>query len=449
MAERRRASATPLVAAAVLALCVAGARADDAVRLSLAQALEAAAAGNPDLAASRERARAAEAQAEAAGRARWPLLTASSEWARSDTPARVFAWKLDRGEFGAGDFAIERLNRPDATSQVTTAAAVEAAVDVFGKTAARARSAAAGGRSGKALHDESTQDLRLRVVEAYRRLALAQAAVAATARAAEGARAREADADAEVRAGAALEAELLRARARRRQREAELAGRRGDVRMAQASLARLIGAPLGTPYQAIDDAPTSPPALADEPEAWARRAVAARGAVVSARERLESARWAERAERRSFLPDVAAYGQIQDERGSLSRSGQVSGSVGLALRWVAFDPARGKRLAAAASDALAAEAEARAAEEQVKLEVELASRRLAAAREWLAAASGGSAEGREALRVMRERRRAGRATLTDELETEAAALAAELDETRAATEAAVAEAALRRAAGEL
>jgi hypothetical protein len=41
------------------------------------------------------------------------------------------------------------------------------------------------------------------------------------------------------------------------------------------------------------------------------------------------------------------------------------------------------------------------------------------------------------------------ATLTDELETEGTALAAELEETRAATEAAIADAVLLRAAGAL
>ena len=66
-----------------------------------------------------------------------------------------------------------------------------------------------------------------------------------------------------------------------------------------------------------------------------------------------------------------------------------------------------------------------------------------------AAAVGGTEEGREALRVVRERRASGLATLTDELETEAESLAAELEELRTRTEEALAEAALRRAAGVL
>jgi outer membrane protein TolC len=51
--------------------------------------------------------------------------------------------------------------------------------------------------------------------------------------------------------------------------------------------------------------------------------------------------------------------------------------------------------------------------------------------------------------VVQERRQAGVATLTDELETETAALQAALAEIAAAAEVAMADAALRRAAGEI
>ncbi|HET9211934.1 MAG TPA: TolC family protein, partial [Thermoanaerobaculia bacterium] len=127
--------------------------------------------------------------------------------------------------------------------------------------------------------------------------------------------------------------------------------------------------------------------------------------------------------------------------------GKVAGGIGIGLRWSAFDPTRDRRKAAAEAELSAAELQARAAADQVRLEVATAWDRAVAARERHAAAAGGAEEGREALRVVRERRLAGIATLTDELETEAASLAAELQELRAAAEAAIADAALERAAG--
>ena len=143
-----------------------------------------------------------------------------------------------------------------------------------------------------------------------------------------------------------------------------------------------------------------------------------------------------------------AWGQLQDDRNAFS-GGERSGAFGVLLRWSVLDATRGKRVTAASAEARAAELAAQAAAGQVRLEVETAWRRAQAARERYAAAAGGAEDGREALRVVQERRQQGLATLTDELETEAASLAAELEELRAAAEIAIADAALLRAAGAL
>jgi outer membrane protein len=140
---------------------------------------------------------------------------------------------------------------------------------------------------------------------------------------------------------------------------------------------------------------------------------------------------------------------VQDERGSLARAGGQWYAAGAAVRWTPFDPARGRRQAGARAAEQAARSARRAAEDQVRLDVALAWRRVHTARQRRDAAAGGTEETREALRVIRERRQEGMATLTDELDTEAALLAAELEELRAGTDVALAHAALLRAAGEL
>ncbi len=117
------------------------------------------------------------------------------------------------------------------------------------------------------------------------------------------------------------------------------------------------------------------------------------------------------------------------------------------LRWNLFDATRDKRRAAAEADERASAFDALSARDRVRFEVDAAFRRLTAARARLSSAEGGAADGREALRVIQERRAQGLATLTDELETEAAAFAAELEEIGAARAAVLAEAALERAAG--
>ena len=152
-------------------------------------------------------------------------------------------------------------------------------------------------------------------------------------------------------------------------------------------------------------------------------------------------------EKNGLLPDIGAFASVSDDR--ISAGSSQAWAVGLGVRWTPFDSGRGKREAAASADARAAEQDARAAADQVRLEVALGYRRAAAARARHAAASGGAEEGREALRVVQERRKAGLATLTDELETESEALGAALAEITTAAEVAMADAALARAAGEI
>ena len=417
----------------------------DEVPLTLSEALSFAAQRNPDLQAVRERAAAQASRADSARRlAWWPRLVLSSGWSLTDTPSMVFAEKLNAGQFREEDFAIDRLNSPEALSHFTTVLGAEVRLDVFGKMRSQSEGQGALARALDAAGREAEQEVRLRVVFVYRRAALARRAVAVTERALAGAKAREADAGERVAQGAALKADLLRVRARRRQREAELAERRGEERIMMATLARLLGAAPGTAYAPTEGPPVSAPLEAEVTE-WTARALADRPMLASARERREAARWSDRAEGRSWLPDLAVWGQVQDDRNSLG--GGTSGAVGAGLRWNLFDAPRTKRRAAVRAELRAAEQELRAAEDQVRLEVETAWRRAQAARERHAAAAGGTEEGREALRVVQERRQAGMATLTDELETEAASLGAELEELGAAAETALADAALARAAG--
>jgi outer membrane protein len=435
-----------VLAAMAVALAPSALRAE-AVRVTLAEALELAARQNPDLLAARARTEAEAARAAAAKRAYWPKLSLSTGWSRANTASTVFAQKLDSGALAAEDLAIGGLNDPGALSHLTSVLRVEVPVDVFRGLRARAEAQSSSERAAAAFADDALQELRLRVIEAYRQAALAQRLVAATESALAGAGQREADVEARVAQGASLRADLLRARARRREREADLARRRGDAQVAWAVLAKVLGADPSIRYEATE-LPSAPPPLDGTTASWTARALASRAWLRAAGGRLDGRTWALRAEERSGRPEIAIWGQLQDDRSQFS-NGRGSGAAGVVLRWGLFDAGRGRRVAAAAAEVRAAELEARAAADQLRLEVETAWANARTARERYAAAAGGAEEGREALRVVQERRRQGLATLTDELETEAAALFAELEELRAASEAAIADAALRRAAGAL
>ena len=437
----------PHIVALVLLVAPPRAIFGEDVPVSLAQALDLAAQQNPEILAQQARTDAEAAKAGLVARANWPRLSLATGWSRTDTPSMVFAQRLNAGEFTQDDFAIGRLNDPGALSHLTTTLVADVPVDLFGKVKARVKAQSSNERATRAALDEALQDLRLRVVEAYRRAALVHRVAGVAERALASARAREADIEARVAEGSALGADLLRVRARRRQREADLAERRADAQIAVAMLSRPLGAGPGVSYRPTEMA-TAPTPLEGDGASWTARALAARPTLRAANERLNGQSWSVRAEGRSNRPDLAAWGQVQDDRSGFT-GGNRSGAFGVLLRWSAFDPARGKRVAVASAEARAAELDARAAGDQVRLEVETAWRQAQAARERYAAAVGGGQEGREALRVVQERRQQGMATLTDELETEAASLFAELEELRAASQAAIADAALLRAAGAL
>jgi outer membrane protein len=436
------------VVAAAVGLALPGGQAwGQEVSITMAEALDLAESANPELQASVARAEAQAARAESAEDAKLPRLGLSVGWSRSNLPASVFANKLNAGEFTAEDFDVARLNDPSALSSLNTALTLEVPIDAFGKIGAAALGQGAYGEAASAASRDERQEIRFRVVEAYRQAELAGRALEVTERAVGVARARESDIQARVDAGSALQADLLRARARRRQREAELAARRGEKAVAEAGLARLLGAPPGRTYIPSEGPPPVAPLSGDEAE-WTGRALKQRPLLEAARKKLEATSATAKGEDKSIWPDQGAFGSLYDNRTGWSEGAQ-SWAVGVGLRWSIFDSPRSKRRAAALAEQRAAEQEVRAAVDGVRFEVAMAYRNAVTARERHAAAAGGAQEGREAFRVVQERRKAGMATLTDELETETAALAAALEEIRAAAEVAVADAALARAAGEI
>jgi outer membrane protein TolC len=406
-----------------------------------------AAKQNPELQAAQARTSAQLERALSVKRMRLPRLGVSVGWSRTDMPAAVFANKLNSGQFTPADFDVARINDPGALNHLGTTIAMEAPIDVFGKIGTMAGAMAAYGEAASAGVQDATLEIRMRVVDAYRQLELAGRAVALTERVLAVAKAREAELESRVSAGGALNADLLRARSRRRQREADVAERKGQQRMAAAGLARLLGAPADTTYVATDPPPPVQPLT--EPEAtWTTRALGRRPLLVAVQKKAAAANALVRSEKRSWLPDLGVSGQLFDNRIG-TNDGSQAWAFGVGLRWQAFDGSRSKRQATAVAEERAAQADLRAAADQVRLEVALAHGRAVTARERHAAAAGGAEEGREAFRVVQERRKAGMATLTDELETETAALGAALEEIGAAAEVAMADAALGRAAGEI
>ncbi len=428
----------------LLALVAAAIPASGQEPLSLEAALARANLKNPELRALRERADAAAARGDSIRRQKLPRVGVELNAQRTNNPASVFAHRLNAGEFTSDDFEIARLNSPGATAHLGTSLFAEVPIDIAGRIDLAADGQAAGQRATESNLREAEAAVALHVTEAYLGAVLSRRAREATEKALAAARSREEITQARFDEGVALQADVLRVRARRRGREADLAAQDSEVAVALAMLARLMGSADGERFVLTDTAQPGP--IDGGIAEWKQRAGSLRATLQAAQGYNDAADLALRLEERSRWPELAAQARLMDDRISFSGGG-ASWAVGAVLRWNLFDATRSKRIAAAMADQRATMEDQRAAQDRVRFEVEAAFSRLTAAQNRLVAALGGALEGREALRVVQERRSQGLATLTDELETEAAAFAAELEEINAARNAALAEAALRRAAG--
>lgn len=419
--------------------------------VTLEEAVARAAVANSTVLSAAERAREARAAADGAARSLLPGVFASTRWSVTDAPAMVFMSRLSGSAVRAEDFAPAALNEPSVRSHLTTRIGVQAPLDAFGR-AARLRDAADAVAEGATLDAAETRaQLRYEVASAWTGAAVAREMVRVLDAASAAAAAREAEAEARASEGILLGADLLRLRARRREREADRARGIAALAQSEARLAILLGATPGERFTPSDlpEPPAPPPdapAVGNDP--LIATALARAPWVQAARRRVEAARLSDEAERRSALPEIAAAADLSDDRSTFS-AGRRSWSVGAVARVSLFDPARATRRAETRARLRFAEIQLEAAEREVRLAIPAARRRLEASFAAYRAAIGGTEEAREALRVVRERRSAGLATLTDELETEAAALGAALLELGARAESLVAWESLSRAAGGL
>lgn len=378
-------------------------------RLSLADALARAAADNADVrlaAAAEDEARARVRQARAG---QLPSLDVSESWQRGNQPVFVFGSLLAQRAFGADDFALDALNRPDAVGNFRTALTVEAPI-FDATTRAGTRAATLGLDVAGAQRRLVDHDLAMAVTAAYGGVLTAAATRRVMAAALDSAAADQKRARNRRDAGVATEADVLQmdlhvAATRERQLRAT-----ADEAEARARLNQLIGAPLESEFE-LDEAPgevvdTAP--LAD----LERAAVADRVELRVAALHDALAEAAAAAARAAFLPRVSALG-TWEANGSAWTSRASSWTVGAVARVNLFRGFQDQaRLAEAKALQARRAAERERAETAVRVDVRVAAARLDAARASLAVGQAAVAQARESQRIVRDRYEHGLADVT-------------------------------------
>ena len=105
--------------------------------LTLDAAVDAALHNNPEVAAARERASAAEKRLDGGKSHRLPKIGLSETFVYSNNPAEVFALTLNQGRFDMEEFFLSDPNNPDPLSTFITTVDFELPIYTGGKISAR------------------------------------------------------------------------------------------------------------------------------------------------------------------------------------------------------------------------------------------------------------------------------------------------------------------------
>ena len=222
--------------------------------------------------------------------------------------------------------------------------------------------------------------------------------------------------------------------------------------VAEADLARLIGAEPGTAIQ--PEVNLAVPVTTGDPSVLAVKAAEQRRDRRAIVDRLSAVGFRQQAAAGARRPTIAFGGGVDYARPNprifpRQEAWQPSWDAGVNVNWLLFDGGRAKAEAAEAAAGKRA-LEARLAEFDAVVAVEIRQRlsEIEASRAAIAAAEDGLRAATEALRVVNDRFAAGVAITTDVLDAQVMVLQAALDRTQALVNQRLADARLRRALGE-
>jgi outer membrane protein len=414
--------------------------------LTLPQAVEAALAANPAVAAGRAATQQAEQQLPQARAALLPRLDFTQSWQRGTHPVFVFGSLLGQRQFAEADFAVRQLNDPQPVTNVRSAFAVEQVIFDGGHTAAAVRSASLAASTARVAQRQTHNDLALTTTRAFgqvlRAAAERRAAESAVTAADEDVRTAEARRD----AGTGTEADVLSMRVHQAQMRARVIDAESGERIARVELNRMMNTPLDREWSLAE--PVTVDGANDDAAALIAEAMRQRPEIEQAAMRRDLGRALRRSAQSALLPNVVVQGGYEWNDG---RRASPAGAwiAGASLRMNLFSGGANLARVREASYAIArADAEQQQLEASVRVEVMTAVEQLRAARARQGVGRAAVMQARESHRMIRDRYEAGIAPAADVIRAATAVLDAEAQDINALIDVVVGAAALRRAAGQ-
>lgn len=384
--------------------------------LTLRQAIDRAIHSNPEVAAARAGNQSARAAAVLARSQLLPKLNFTEDASRGNDPVYAFGMRLRQQQFTSADFALNALNRPQPIANFATRFSgswvgfdsFKTEKDIHGADLLRQSAA-----SSAAMVD---QQVVLQVVRAYQSALYAQREIDVAQHQQQTAEALLSSAKDRVEAGLAIESDRISAQVNAAARQEELIAAQGDFELAWETLCEAMGDPDLKPSELRPIEFHSFPQLSLQEEL--AEAVKMRPDLMAMGEAQSAQSAAVGAARSDFGPRVSAYGNWEEDRGSLTASGGNNWVAGFEIS-IDILPA-GKRAQLAQQNAALQKVNAQQAllRQQSRLEVVQAHIRQKTSALSLETARASVDQASESLRILKNRYSAGLATITDLLRAE-------------------------------
>ena len=415
--------------------------------LTLDEAVAAALARNPALAAARAQTDRAAAEVVTSRGGWFPRVTLTEGVQRGDQPVFAFGALLSARQFTAADFAVARLNSPGATNLFTTRLGVGQLIFDGGRTSAAIAESQAHRDVALAGADEATAGVVVAVTTTYGQLLRMQASVRAVDSAVAAATEDLQRAEHRRDAGTVTDADVLAVAVHLSSLQQRRLQLDADRAATAAQLNRLMGMAVDAPISVVD---VAPPARVDgELAALFVEAEAARPELRRADAQVRMAHAGTRQASSIWWPQVAAQAGVE-WNGITAGDRARSWAVGAEARWsLSLSGADRARITAAASARTAAELMHDDLRASVHAEVLAAVRQLETAVARVGLGTETVAQATERARVVRNRYDAGLASMTDVLAASSALLDAEASRTSATVDVLTTTTELHRALGRL
>lgn len=385
--------------------------------LTLAEALELAAQHSPVVNASRQDVEAAEAQQTIARSAYFPKVDASETWTRTNNPTLVFGTLLNQGRFTQADFNTVKLNSPSALENWRSAISVTQPVYNGGREGIGVRLAEIRKSLSAEGLETTQQGVFFAVTRAYYDLLFAKATVAVARETVQIAEADVRSIASRFKGGAAVKSDLLQAEVRLAAYREEVIRADQAVRIAGIALRHAIG--LDEPVDAEGHLSVGAERI-PELGTMVARALESRPDYRKQAADVREAGMAVQLARSTYLPKFNL--QASYELNNTAPFSENGANNYVALGVVSLNLFNGLSDAATVRKARAEREKARkllaAKRREVEVEVVEAYYGMAAARERLAVTKTAVAQGKENLRIIRNRYNGGISPVIDLLTAE-------------------------------